>query len=122
VTGWLGGNVLKNFRLTIDYPDQTIYWLQQTEPDPHDLDQVGLTLKFEQGNYLVAGVATKNGKPTVDDVQPGDRLVRIDTLETKGAPWGAIYDAMHGSPGEVRTLTLDRAADQITVRARISSF
>jgi hypothetical protein len=43
-------------------------------------------------------------------------------LETKGVPWGAIYDAMHGEPGEVRALTLERDGHRLTVRAAISSF
>src|SRR5262249_47653432 len=44
VVGWLGGNILKNFKLTIDYPNRVTYWQKQAEPDIHDLDQVGLTL------------------------------------------------------------------------------
>jgi hypothetical protein len=68
VIGWRGGNVLKGFRLTIDYPNQVMYWLQQSDPYSHDLDQVGLTLRAESTAYIVAAVATKNGRPSVDDV------------------------------------------------------
>ncbi len=35
VAGWIGGNVLKDFRITIDYPNRTSYWLRQRAPDPH---------------------------------------------------------------------------------------
>src|SRR5439155_18642915 len=96
VIGWIGGNVLKQFRLTIDYPNQIMYWLKQSDPDSHDLDQVGLTLRSEHGEYIVAAVAKKNGMPTVDGVSPGDRLIRVGDLETRNATWGAIYNAMHG--------------------------
>jgi hypothetical protein len=122
VIGFLGGNVLKSFRLTIDYPNRTIYWLQQTQLDSHDLDQVGITLKRERGKFLVAAIAKKNGKPTVEGAQPGDELIQIDNLETKHASWGAIYDALHGKPGDVRVLILQRGTQQITVRARVTSF
>jgi len=124
VIGWLGGNVLNGFRLTIDYPNHIMYWLRQTQTqsDGGDLDQIGLTLQANNGEYIVAAIAKKNGKPTVENVQPGDKLIGIDGMETKRATWGGIYRAMHGNPGEVRVLFLERGTHQITVRARVTSF
>jgi hypothetical protein len=122
VIGWLGGNVLHSFRITLDYPNHMSYWLRQSPPDPHDLDQVGLTLKTRDGQYFVAAIATQNGKPTVQGVQPGDRLIQIDALPTKTATWGAIFTAMHGKPGELRNLFLERDTIQFTVQARVTAF
>jgi hypothetical protein len=122
VLGWLGGNVLRHFRLTIDYPSHIMYWLQQSRSDTDELHQVGLTLRARRGEYIVAAIATKNGRPTVKDVQPGDKLLRIDGLETRSATWGDIYHAMGGKPGEVRLLTLERGTHRVTVRARVTSF
>jgi hypothetical protein len=122
VIGWIGGNVLKAFRVTIDYAGNRMYWLRQAEPDTHDLEQVGLTLKKEKGEYTVAAVATKNGRPVVAGVQPGDKLLRIDGLITKNATKGRIYDALHGAPGEVRELVLERKGVQRTVRASVTTF
>jgi hypothetical protein len=122
VIGWIGGNVLKTFRLTFDYSKNTLHWLRQSEQDAHDLDQVGLTLKRESGAFVVAAVATKNGKPKVEGVRPGDVLVRIDGLDTKGATWGQVYEALHGKPGDVRVLLLQRGPARITVRAPVTGF
>lgn len=44
VVGWIGANVLKAYRITIDYPSRVMYWQQQGDPDTHDLDQVGPAL------------------------------------------------------------------------------
>lgn len=122
VIGWLGGNVLKRFRLTIDYPHRTMYWFTQSAPDSHDLDQVGLTLQAKHGDYIVAAVATKNSKPTVQNVRRGDKLLRINALETSHANWGAIYAALHGKPGEVRNLLLQRNGTQLKVPAKVTAF
>jgi hypothetical protein len=122
VIGWVGGNVLKGFRLTIDYPIQTMYWLRQTGPDSHDLDQVGLTLRFDRGEYTVAAVVKKHGAPTVDGVLPGDRLVRVGGRETRNATWGALYNAMHGKAGETRMLVLERDGNRLTVVAKSLLF
>jgi hypothetical protein len=122
VIGWIGGNVLKQFRLTIDYPAQMMYWLKQSGPDSNDFDQVGLTLRSQHREYFVAAVARKNGRPSVEGVSPGDRLIRIGDLETKDATWGAIYNAMHGKPGETRMLVLERGGNRFTVAAKVTAF
>jgi hypothetical protein len=103
VIGWIGGNILRGFRITIDDPNHTSYWLPETELDGHDLDQVGLTLEANGGEYFVTAIATKNWKRTVEAVQVGDKLLQIGPLRTATATWGEISFAMHGRPGELRT-------------------
>jgi hypothetical protein len=122
VIGWIGGNLLKGSRLTIDYHTHTLYWLQQRPLDPHDLDQVGLTLERLRDDYVVAAVATQRGAPTVAGVRPGDALLRIDALDAHGASAGSIYAALHGRPGAIRVLTLRRGMTQFQVRARVTRF
>jgi len=122
VIGWIGANVLKDYRLTIDYTNRVMYWLKEAEPDSADLDQVGLTLRSEDGAYVVASVATKKGAPTVRGVWPGDVLVRIGDMETKSASWGDVYAALHGEPGETRRLVLERDGRQYTVDAKVTAF
>jgi hypothetical protein len=122
VIGFIGGNVLKAFRLTIDYPNRTMYWLAQSEPDASDLNTVGLSLERQAGAYIVSAVATKNGTPTVIGVEPGDRLIRVDGLETRDATLGQVYDALHGKPGEARVLLLGRGTNRLNVRATVTAF
>lgn len=122
VIGWLGGNVLKRFQITLDYPTRTIYWLKQVEIDPRDLDQVGVTLERRGDAYVIAGVATREGKPTVDGVQPGDTLLQVDALVARGASQGAIYSALNGTPGDSHTLTLTRDGRQFVVQAKVTEF
>jgi hypothetical protein len=122
VIGWIGANVLKAFRLTIDYPNHVIYWLQKDRSDSADLDQVGLTLKTQRGDFIVDRVATKNGQPTIEGVRPGDTLTRIDGWSTQHASWGAVYAALHGKPGDVRVLAIERDGRLLNVRATVTAF
>jgi hypothetical protein len=122
VIGWLGGNVLRGFRLMIDFPGRMSYWERVSDLDPNDLDQVGVTLEKRSDGYFIAGIAEKAGKPTVDAVRVGDKLIQVDGVLLSGATRGAIFAALHGEPGSIRTLTLERDGRQLTLPAKVTAF
>jgi hypothetical protein len=122
VIGWLGGNVLRAFRITIDYPKHLTYWVRQGGLDIHDQDSVGLTLVSKHSEYFVGGIATQNGKPTVQSVQVGDKLVQIGALLTRGANAAAVFAAMHGKRGELKPLTLERDGRRFRLEAIVTDF
>lgn len=122
VDGMLGNNVLKDFRLTVDYPNRMTYWLRQSPPDMHDLDQVGLTLARAGAVTTIAAVAQKNGMDTVTGVAPGDTLVKIDGRDTPAMTRGQLLDALHGKPAETRRLTLERDGKPFIVDAPVTAF
>lgn len=120
VVGFIGANVLRGFRIEIDFPNGMTYWQAGPHPAPGDLDVVGLTLRPEaSGGYTIAGVVTKDGKPAVMGVQPGDRLLSVASLETFGAPMGAVVDALRGKPGAVRSLVIEREGKRFTIEAKV---
>lgn len=121
VIGILGGNVLKAFRVEIDYAGSAVYLERKANLDPHDLDTVGLTLRPDtDGSYHVVAVTEKDGQPVVDEVNAGDRLLKIGGLEVSGKTMGEVSDALHGKPGDVRVLVLERAGKQVTVHAKVT--
>ena len=123
VRGFIGANVLKGFRLEIDFPNRTTYWEAAPSADPFDLDIVGLTLRPEtDGGYAVAGVAVKDGRPAVEGIRPGDRLVRVDSTDAAGASMGKIVDALRGTPGTTRTLVIERGGERFVVKAKTMRF
>jgi hypothetical protein len=122
VVGWLGGNILRNFRVTIDFANQMTYWLRQSDLNPHDLNQVGLTLLALGDNYLVAGMASQDGVLTVTGISPGDRLMKINAMKVTGASRDAVLSALHGKPGDMRAITVDRDGKEVTVQAQVKQF
>jgi hypothetical protein len=120
VVGLIGANVLRGFRLEIDYPNRMTYWEAGTGVDPGDLDIVGLTIRVEEGGgFSIAGIVARNGEPTVAGIEPGDRLLRVDALDTTRATMGAVVQALRGKPGETRTLVVERKGTRITVEAKV---
>jgi C-terminal processing protease CtpA/Prc len=53
---------------------------------------------------------------------PGDRLTRIGGMDLSQATWGAIYHALHGAPGESRSLTLERRGVPFSITATVRAF
>ena len=123
VRGFIGANVLKGFRIEVDFPNGMTYWQAGPAPDPFDLDIVGLNIRPEDdGGYTIAAICVKDGRPAVEGVQPGDRLVRVDSFDTAGAPMGRVVDALRGEPGTTRTLVIERGGERIVVKAKTVRF
>ncbi|MBZ5720474.1 MAG: hypothetical protein LAO03_08835 [Acidobacteriia bacterium] len=121
--GLIGANALLNYRVGIDYAHSTVYFDQTSKQRPPEMDVVGLTLRPEPDrSYAVIGVADSDGKPSVPDVKPGDRLVSIDKVPAAGGTMGQVWSLLGGSPGEVRVLTLERDGKQFTVNATVRRF
>lgn len=124
VTGWLGANVLKNFKLTIDYSNHMSYWLPWGAPDAHDLDSVGITLNRRGGHYFVAGLVrsakgdTANGS-AIDALAIGDELIAVDRLDARGVGKSEVLAALAGKPGERRILAVMRDGAAKNVEARV---
>jgi hypothetical protein len=111
VVGWLGANVLKNFKLTIDYPNRMSYWKAQSAPDAHELDQPGVTLVRRDGRYFIGGLvrATKENQASaepIEGVQIGDELLSVDDLDARSASKGELLATLHGKPNDIKILTL----------------
>ena len=123
VDGFLGPNAFKAFRVEIDYAKGAVYFEKGAEFDARDMDLVGLTLRPEaDGSYQVIGVAEKDGKPVVEGVEPGDKLLNVDDLETTGATMGTVVDALRGTPGDVRILVLERNGERFRVETNVERF
>jgi len=123
VAGFLGANVLAGFRLEVDFPGQMTYWESGPAVGADDLDIVGVTLRPEaDGSFTIAGVATRAGKPAVDGLRTGDRLIRVDGVEAGGATMGAVVSALRGRPGARRSLLVERSGRRESVAARVTRF
>ncbi len=120
VLGFLGANVLTRFRLEIDFPNRMTYWEAGPADGSGDLDIVGITLRPEaDGGLTVAGVVRTRGRPAVEGVQPGDRLVRVDSLGVAESTMGEVADALRGAPGSPRTLVIERQGRPLTIVAKV---
>jgi hypothetical protein len=123
VVGFLGPNALKAFRVEIDYANSAVYFEKGAAFETHDMDVVGLTVQPQvDGSYQVIGITTKDGRPSVAGVEPGDLLIEVGSLTVKDATMGAVVDALRGAPGDIRRLVLERNGERLNVDAKVERF
>jgi len=124
VIGALGGNVLRGFRVEIDYGRGEV-WLEQGAPlGPEDTDMVGVVITREIGEageelpgttYRVAAAVTG-----LDGVQVGDRLVAVDGEPVGERSLAEVIASLAGELGTTRPLTLERDGELVQVDAPVT--
>ncbi|HMA50311.1 MAG TPA: PDZ domain-containing protein, partial [Magnetospirillaceae bacterium] len=122
VIGWLGANVLKHYRITIDYKAQMSWWKKLSDIDPHELDQVGLSLVYDKGVYSVGRIVAKDGKPTATGIEKGDKLAAIDDAPVKGWSRDQLFAALGGKLGDLHKVTVDRDGKTQTFSLPVEAF
>ncbi len=120
--GAIGGNVLKSFRFLIDYPASAVYLERQIQPPQHEFDLVGLVLapsRDRDGYFAIRSIARQHGKPVLECLQTGDKVLKIDGVDTQGKTLAEVIDALRGEPGSHRSLLLERKGAQLTFNAAV---
>ena len=122
VVAWLAANIVKHYRLTIDYKAHMSWWKKIDDIDPHELDLVGLNFVYDKGVYSIGRVVTKDGKPTAAGVESGDRLVAIDDAPVQGWSRDQLFAALGGKPGDIHRVTVQRGGKTLTVSLPVVAF
>jgi hypothetical protein len=123
IAGLLGADVLLNYRVGIDYAHSILYFDIGRMSQFPEFDVVGLTLRPESGGgFTVIGIVEFEGNPSVPGVQIGDRLIAVDGIPVTNSTIGQAWSMLGGSPGQERTLTIERSGKEITVVATVRHF
>ncbi|HEX5411922.1 MAG TPA: PDZ domain-containing protein [Terriglobia bacterium] len=120
VIGAIAGNVLRHFRVEVDYPAGIAYFESSGSDDATDLNCLGLVVQVKGNNtVLVSGVAKREGRPEVPGVEAGDILLQVDDHELTGTSLAEVLEYLSGSPREVKRLTVRRGNKELTVLATV---
>lgn len=118
IIGSIGGNVLRHFRVTIDYPAGKIYLAGPARTRDAALDMVGVMLEpAARGGYEVTAVA-----PGVRGITPDDRLLGVDGHDVTATPFSRVMGLLSGTPGSKRSLVVERGSARSTVEASVQSI
>ena len=123
VDGFLGANVLKAYRVGIDYASNRVYFAKGMLNTESDLDMVGISVRqMPDLSYQVLGIPKIQAKLMVQDIEPGDTIISIDGFSVKGATMGTVVDKLRGKPGEIRKIIIERKGEKISIDAVVEHY
>ena len=108
IDGLLGGSFLRNFLVTIDYPNGQLH-LQPylTPPIPDEFRRVGVTIGLDvTGRNFVVSSVYPNSDAAAKNIMVGDQIVAIDGTSLMSVRYVADADQLlDGTPGTSKTIT-----------------
>lgn len=114
----LGANVLRHFRLTIDYGRRQLT-LDRVADDPSEPDEytsIGVLPKLRDGRYYVSGVVS--GSPADDEgIEIGDEITALGGRAIEDYSFSELVDALRGP--EHSTLDIELRRGQRTIELKL---
>ena len=122
VAGALGGNVLRGFRVELDYARGEAWLEQGAALGPEDTDMVGMVLTREPGVDGLSGTAYRVAAAVtgLGEVRVGDRLVAVDGEPVAMLTLAEVLATLAGEPGTTRPVTLERDGELVQVDAPVT--
>lgn len=122
IVGSIAGNMLRAFRIEIDYRHGVTYLQREPDASQEALNVVGVVIGARpDGTYMIGGSAQCGGKDAIEGVQLGDKLVQINDWTVKGS-LADVLDHLRGKPGETKSLTLEWKGKRLAVKANVASI
>ena len=120
IIGALGGNALRNLRLTIDYPRNAVGAVYADNPVAHEFDMVPLILQPTFKGYEISGIMAGAKLSVARDALVGKTLVAVDELPVGTKPIGSVLALLRGEPGSTRRLRVAGGNGSLAVEATVS--
>jgi hypothetical protein len=121
IVGALGGNVLSQFRIEIDYPDQLLFLKPSGKTPANDFDTVGLILDTNAaGELVVRAVSSSASSITHQNMLPGDVILQIGDASKAPYTLTKAARALSGAVGEQKQLRILRKGQPMTVTVTVS--
>ncbi len=123
IAGALGGNVLRTFRVEIDYPHGETYLEQSAEEAGKDMNSAGLVLDIDTAHHLVVrAISTTAAALTKRNVRPGDEILEIEGKREN--PWTIIdaSNALGGTVGKRKQLVIRRGGKVLSTSVVVSEL
>jgi hypothetical protein len=121
IVGALGGNVLSQFRVEVDYPEQLLFLEPSRKTQANDFDTVGLVLDTNSaGELVVRAVSSAASSITRQNVLSGDVILQIGNVSKPPFTLTKAAQALSGAVGERKQLRILRKGEPMTVTVTVS--
>lgn len=123
IVGALAGNVLREFKLEIDYGVSQVSIERAASQPENDMDLVGIILGTNaDAGYFVTGICSQAASEVREAAHIGDKLLAVDEQEISGLPFGNVIDMLRGEVGQTHKLKLLRNREILNTEAPVTSL
>lgn len=123
IIGSVAGNILRDFRVEIDYQNGFTYLERAASSDDADLVSIGLILEpGADGNPLVSGISSAAAADVKAQVQRGDKLLAVNDTPLQRKTLAFAAGALQGMAGARKRLSLERDGKALTVSVTIQKL
>jgi S1-C subfamily serine protease len=121
IVGALGGNVLREFRVEIDYPDQLLFLEPAAAGQASGFDTVGLVLTTNAaGQLVVRAISTSASPATRQNILPDDIIVQMDSSSRAPFTLTEAAEALSGVVGDRKLLRILRHGKPMSIAVVVS--
>lgn len=122
VVGALGGNLLRGFRVEIDYAAGEVWLEQGAALGPEDTDMVGVVVTRDLDGDALGGTTYRIGAAVtgLHQLGVGDRLVAVDGEPVGELTLAEVVAALVGGLGTTRPVTVERGGELVHVDAPVT--
>jgi hypothetical protein len=110
IVGSIAGNVLRNFRVELDYKGGMVYFERTGAADANDMDTVPVTLR--EGPIVSASADPQ--------LHAGDKLIAVGGAPVAGKSLSQANEILRGKVGDRKKLELERDGKRIEVEAAVT--
>jgi len=123
IVGSIAGNVLRSFRVEIDYAHGVTYFKQERMLPDSDQDSVGLVLVANKsGELVVSGVSSSAADDVKLSVKSGDVLVAVNGVSQVGHSLAQAAVDLKGAVGSTKKLTIQRGGKVFDVKVTVKKL
>lgn len=123
VAGLIGGNVLRDYRVQINFSSKAIYFANKGTPDPHEMELIGLVLRPDPGgSFTIIGKADAAGVDPAPDLKVGDKLLKVDDVSLAHLTLGQAVTLLRGQAGQKHVLLVGREGQTLIIEARVLKY
>ncbi len=117
MSGIVGYEVLRYFRITFDFPHNDVIFEPQGEPEPGEVEMAGIVWDCDPPDFVPLKVARVHDDSPASEVgiQAGDVLVSIDGLPASGLRKWKVSELLK-RPGAQVIMVVNRSGTNIQVR------
>ena len=121
IIGSLAGNVLRDFRVSIDYKNGFVYLLPSKPSSDTDLTSVGLILERDsKGSLLVTGLSSNASPDVRKGIRVGDKLIAVDDVDVSVKFLAGAAALLQGPLGSQKRLAVERDGQKRVITVTVT--